>query len=77
MLIVLPRRRKLGGALMVVVAFGAMGLSGCTPTTPVATSNLPPTTPTPAGTYVLTVEATGPVNGTTVSHVSTITLTVQ
>jgi subtilase family serine protease len=77
MLIVLPRRRKLGGALMVVVAFGAMGLSGCTPTTPVAVSNLPPTNPTPAGTYVITVEATGPVNNTTVSHISTITLTVQ
>jgi subtilase family serine protease len=77
MLFVLPRRRKLGGVLRVVLAFGAIGLSGCMKTPPVAVSNLPPTNPTPAGTYVLTVEATGPVNGTTVSHTSTITLVVQ
>jgi len=77
LLIVLPRRRKLGGVLMVVVAFAATGLSGCMQSTPPATSNLPPIKATPAGTYVMTVEATGPVNGTTVSHVATITLVVQ
>jgi hypothetical protein len=63
--------------LVVLLAAGAMGLSGCTPTTPVAVSNLPPTNPTPAGTYVMTVQATGPVNGTTVSHVATVTFVVQ
>jgi subtilase family serine protease len=77
MLVILPRRRKLSGALLAVLAFVAIGLSGCMKTTAPATSNLPPTTPTPVGTYTLTVEATGPVNGTTVSHVSTITLVVQ
>jgi subtilase family serine protease len=77
LLLVLPRRRKLGGALLVLMAFGAIGLSGCTPTVPVATSNQINTVPTPAGTYTLTVQATGTANGATLSHSSTITLVVQ
>jgi len=77
MLLVLPRRRRLGGMLLGLMAIGAIGLTGCTPTVPVATSNQINSTPTPAGTYTLTVQATGTANGATLSHTSTITLTVQ
>jgi subtilase family serine protease len=78
LLLVLPRRRRPGSALLVVLlAIGAIGLSGCTPTVPVAKSNQINTTPTPAGTYTLTVQATGTANGSTLSHTATITLVVQ
>jgi subtilase family serine protease len=78
MFLLLPRRRRLGGALLVTIGMASLGLSGCIPK-----QNAPPTSttpvivPTPAGTYITTVEATGAVNGTTVSHTATVTLVVQ
>jgi subtilase family serine protease len=76
--VVLPRRRRLGGALLIVIGVAALGVTGCIKTQPsTSASGTPPVTPVAAGTYVTTVEATGPVNGTTVSHVATVTLVVQ
>jgi len=78
LLLTLPRRRRLGGLLMVALAVAMLGTaSGCgtanpaitaTPTTPTSTS-----TTVPAGTYPVTVTATAGAY----SHTTTIAFTVQ
>jgi len=75
MLTLLPRRRRLGGLLMAVMAVATLSLSGCLSST--NTSNSAPQVNTPAGTYTLTVSATGTVNGAAVTHNSTVTFVVQ
>jgi hypothetical protein len=78
MLLVMPRRRRLGAILVVLMSVGAVGLSGCIHVpTATATTSQPIIIPTAAGTYVTTVVASGTVNGATVSHAATVTLVVQ
>jgi hypothetical protein len=81
-LLVVPRRRSrfvltliVSGALTVGVA----GLGSCASnhSATASSTNIPATTPTPAGTYIVTVQASGSVNGAEVSHSSTITFVVQ
>ena len=75
MMLVLPRRRRPGALLTLLLAVGAAGLSGCGDY-----SNGPQSgtrSNTPPGTYTVTVSATGTVNGTAVTHSSTVTFIVQ
>jgi len=75
LLVLLPRRRKLAGVVLAVLAMAAIGISGCSSGT--ATNPTPLIIPTPAGTYPLTISATGTVNGVPVTHTSTVTFIVQ
>jgi multidrug efflux pump subunit AcrA (membrane-fusion protein) len=75
LVLVLPKRKKYSGLLLGMIFVGALGLSGCssTPSAPTA----PSITPTPAGTYTVTVDATGSVNGISTTQSTTVTLVVQ
>jgi len=76
LLVLLPKRRKLAGLVVIVLAMASVGITGCTNNTATASgtvSNLP----TPTGTYTVTITATGTVNSLPVTHSSTINLTVQ
>lgn len=75
LMLVLPRRHKLGGLLLGMMFVAALGLSGCTSTP--STPKTSPITPTPAGTYTATVDATGTVNGVSTTQSTTVTLVVQ
>jgi subtilase family serine protease len=70
------RRRRMGGALvLILLGFGALGVSGCAGggvAAPAAT-----TTPTAAGTYNVTITAAGTMNGVTTSHTAAVTFVVQ
>ena len=75
MLVVLPRRRRLAGLLVVMLGVVALGVGGCASSTPapaVAT-----TTATPSGTYTVLISATGTSGGVVKTHSSTITYVVQ
>ena len=74
-LLLVPRRRKLGGLAMVLVASALVSLSGCANGPAAAPATTKANTPT--GTYPITIIATGTVNGTTVSHSATVTFIVQ
>ena len=74
LLLFAPRRRKLGALLMALVGFGALSTVGCLSS---ANNAIPLHTPTPAGTYSVTVGATSTINGTAVTHSSTVTFVVQ
>jgi subtilase family serine protease len=76
LLVLLPRRRKLAGVVLAVLAMVTVGISGCTSNTAGSTSGSS-TLPTPAGTYSVTVSATGTVNSASVTHTSTVTFVVQ
>ncbi|MCU1324152.1 MAG: Multicopper oxidase [Acidobacteriaceae bacterium] len=75
LLISLPRRRRLGGLLAVLLSIGAIGAIGCSSSS--STTGTTPTTGTTAatpGTYTLIVTATG--TGGQV-HTTNVTFTVQ
>lgn len=56
-LVVFPRRRKIGGLLVILLTVGTLiGLSGCGSTQPIQTA---PNVNLPAGTYPIVVSATG------------------
>ena len=75
LILLVPRRRKLGSLAVLLVGIAGIGLSGCAnDSTPTIT---PSYTKTPVGTYTITVVASGVVSGTTVSHTSTISFVVQ
>ena len=80
LLLVIPRRRRMGGRLLALLACAGLsvvlGLSGCgngTPAPLAATGNIP----TPAGTYVVTIAGTATANGVTTTRTSTVTFVVQ
>jgi len=75
LLLVLPRRRRLSGLLVVVLTVSALGVLGCSsPPLKVPGSDI---SPTPTGTYTVLVMGTAMVNGVTSSHSSTVTFVVQ
>jgi subtilase family serine protease len=74
--LVLPRRRKLSALLLIVLSIGAIGLSGCGGGSGTSGSTTT-TTNTTAGTYTITISATGLVNGVNTTHSSTVTWTVD
>jgi hypothetical protein len=75
LLVLLPRRRKLAGFVLAVLAMATVGISGCTSGTVANTSSA--IIPTPTGTYTVTISATGTVNSVPVTHTSTVTFIVQ
>jgi len=80
LLVLLPKRRKLAGLVVAVLAIATVGISGCssgTATTTGSTGGTSTTLPTPAGTYPVTISATGTVNGAQVTHISVVTFVVQ
>jgi subtilase family serine protease len=84
LLLIIPRRRRLGGLLSAVIACAALGLglsfalglSGCGGPAPPPSSNST-NIPTPAGTYTVTIAATATVGGVTATQSSTVTFVVQ
>jgi len=76
LLVLLPRRRKLAGLVLALLAIVTVGISGCTSGT-TATSGTVANLPTPTGTYTVTISATGTVNSAPVTHTSTVTFIVQ
>lgn len=76
LLVLLPRRRKLAGLVLAVLATVTVGISGCSSGT-AATSGTVSNLPTPTGTYTVTISATGTVNSAPVTHTSTVTFIVQ
>jgi len=79
LLVLLPKRRKLAGLLLAVLAIATFGVSGCTSGTAASSSGTGTSTTlsTPAGTYPVTISATGTVNGASVTHTSIVTFVVQ
>ncbi|HEY0309325.1 MAG TPA: protease pro-enzyme activation domain-containing protein [Acidobacteriaceae bacterium] len=79
LMLVLPRRRRFAGVLAAVISIGMLAASGCAggKTAPPTTPNPPVSTPTPPGTYAVTVTATGTSGTTTVTHTAAVTLIVQ
>jgi len=75
LLLFVPRRRKLGALLMLLIGLGAMSTVGCLSSA--ATNPVSPTSPTPAGTYTVSVGATATINGTAVTHNAIVTFIVQ
>jgi hypothetical protein len=75
-LIVLPRRRRLGALLVVALsAVLAVGVTGCSAgNTTIASTT---TTNTQKGTYTVTVTASAIASGQTTSHSTTVVFTVQ
>ncbi|HZY61900.1 MAG TPA: protease pro-enzyme activation domain-containing protein [Edaphobacter sp.] len=78
-LIVVPRRRKWGALLAVIVSVGIIGASGCSQS---SSLKLPPTTqPTVTnaapGTYHITITAITGSGASTLAHTATVTFTVQ
>jgi subtilase family serine protease len=75
LLLVLPRRRRLGGllllALSVAIAAGATGCGSNTATTGAATAN------PYAGTYVVTITGTSTISGVVTSNSTTVTYSIQ
>jgi subtilase family serine protease len=73
LLIALPRRRRLGGllvlALSIALALGAAGCGGNKATAPAANPY--------AGTYVITITATGTVSGAVTSHSTMVTYIIN
>jgi subtilase family serine protease len=77
MLLLLPRRRRLGTLTIAVIAVAAtLGVSGCANNSSGAASG-PSTVNTPSGTYPVTISATGTVNGSTVTHSIVVNFVVQ
>jgi subtilase family serine protease len=76
LLFLLPRRRRLNGLLLAVIAVATLSLSGCFGS---SNTTQPAPTPvvTPPGTYAVTVSATGTVNGAAVTHTSAVSFVVQ
>jgi hypothetical protein len=76
LLVMLPKRRKLAGLVLAVLAMASVGITGCSSGsgTSSATATTIPTTP---GTYMETISATGTINGAMVTHTSTVTFIVQ
>jgi hypothetical protein len=80
LLVLLPKRRKLAGLALAVLLMTTVAISGCAGGPAVAaggSSGGTPTLPTPAGTYPVTISATGTVNGALVTHITTVTFVVQ
>jgi len=77
LLVLLPKRRKLVGLMLAVLAMGTVAISGCSSGTTVSNTGTGTTLPTPAGTYTVTVSATGTVNNAAATHISTVTFVVQ
>jgi subtilase family serine protease len=75
LLLVLPRRRRIPGLLAIMLGVATLGVIGCT-SSPAAVSTTV-TTPTPAGTYPVLIQATATINGVVTTHSATITYTVQ
>jgi subtilase family serine protease len=75
LMLVLPRRRRLGRLLLAVVGCVALGVSGCQSGTTATAA--PTTVPTPAGTYAVTITGTATVNGVTTAHSAAVTFVVQ
>jgi len=75
-LLLAPRRRRIGALLLVIAGAGLLAVSGCSTSGGPSTSTSNRTNAAP-GTYVLTVSATGTVNGAAVTHTSTVNFTVQ
>ena len=76
LLVLLPKRRKLAGLVLAVLAMATVGISGCSSNTASNTGTVT-VLPTPAGTYTVTISATGTVNSQPVTHTSTLTFIVQ
>jgi hypothetical protein len=79
LLLTVPRRRRWGTLLAVmlsVAAFTAIGCSNNTSTTGGGGGGTTPTTPTPAGTYTFTVTALSTTGTTNLSHSAVVTVTV-
>lgn len=74
-LMLLPRRRRLTGLLVLAVTAGMIGVSGCYSNT--FRAGAPTRVNATPGTYVLTVYATGTANGSSVTHTATVNVTVQ
>jgi hypothetical protein len=72
----LPKRRKLAGLVLAVLAMATVGISGCTSGSSTNTGGVT-IIPTPAGTYPVTISATGTINGVMVTHTSIVTFIVQ
>ena len=75
LLVVLPRRRRLAGLMVVMLGVVAPGVWGCASSTPAPAAAT--TTPTPAGTYNVLISATATINGVVTTHSSTVTYVVQ
>ena len=75
LLLVLPRRRRIPGLLAIMLGVATLGVIGCA-SSPAAVSTTV-TTPTPAGTYPVLIQATATINGVVTTHSATITYTVQ
>jgi hypothetical protein len=74
LLLVLPRRRRLGGLLVLALSMAiALGAAGCGTNTATATTSSNPY----AGTYVVTVTGTSTVSGVATSHSTTVTFSIQ
>jgi subtilase family serine protease len=74
LLLVLPRRRRLGGLLLLALSLAiAAGATGCGSNTATATTTTNPY----AGTYVVTVTGTSTISGVQTSNSTTVTYSIQ
>jgi subtilase family serine protease len=74
LLLVLPRRRRLGGLLLLALSVAiAAGATGCGSNTAVA----PATTNPYVGTYIVTVTGTSTISGVVTSNSTTVTYSIQ
>lgn len=78
-LFMIPRRRRWGALLALVLSVGIVGASGCTQSSSLKLP--PPTQPTVTnarpGTYYITITATTGTGASTLSHHATVAFTVQ
>ena len=75
LLLVLPRRRRISGVLVLMLGAATLGVIGCASNPPAVSTAV--ITPTPAGTYPILIQATATINGVVTTHSATITYTVQ
>jgi hypothetical protein len=78
LLLVMPRRRRWGALLAVVLSVGALSAVGCGSSSSSTTTTTTPTTTNAApGTYNLLVTASATTSTGVVNHSSTLTFTVR
>jgi len=78
LLLTVPRRRRWGALLAVVLSIGALGANGCgSGSSAINASNVPSTTPAASGTYNVTVVGSGTTASGNRIHSTQVTFVVQ